>query len=54
MEMARQLAQRDPWAEDFYGFVNYSDPNNKISRAREQSKIAGKNLVKGIDGGVDY
>ena len=53
MEMARQLTARDPWAEEFLGFVNYSDPNNKISRANEQSRIVGKNLKAGIDSSVD-
>ena len=52
-EMTRQLKEREPWSERFYEFVDYSDPNNKISRAKEQSKIAGKNLAKGIEGGVD-
>jgi len=53
MEMARQLTARDPWAEEFLGFVNYSDPDNKISRANEQSRIVGKNINAGIDSSVD-
>jgi len=53
MEMSRQLSSRDPWTEDFYEFVDYSDPDNRIARANEQSRIAGKNLAKGVDGGVD-
>jgi len=54
MEMARQLQARDPWTKLTYGFIDYSDPGNKISRACEQARIAGKNLAKGVDGGVDY
>ena len=54
MEMAQAVQQRDPWTEIFLGFVDYSDPGNKISRAHEQAKIAGKNLAAGIDGGVDF
>ena len=53
MEMAEKVKEREPWAKIFYEFVDYSDPGNKISRAKEQSKIAGKNLASGIDGGID-
>ncbi|MBI2629057.1 FAD-dependent thymidylate synthase [Candidatus Pacearchaeota archaeon] len=49
MEMVRQLKRREPWSERFYEFVDYSDPDNKIARAQEQSKIAGKSLTKGLD-----
>ncbi len=52
-EMVRKIEERDPWAKEFLGFVNFSDPDNKISRAAEQSKIAGKNLAAGIDGSTD-
>ncbi|MBD3319229.1 hypothetical protein GF342_04945 [Candidatus Woesearchaeota archaeon] len=54
MEMVRQATERDPWISNFLQFVDYSDPGNKISRAKEQSRIAGKNLAAGIDGSVDY
>ncbi len=54
MEMAKQLNQREPWTKLTHGFIDYSDPGNKICRAREQARIAGKNLAKGVDGGVDY
>ena len=53
MEMAEKVKEREPWTKTFYEFVDYSDPGNKISRAKEQSKIAGKNLASGIDGGID-
>ena len=54
MKMASQLSSRDPWSKEFYEFVNYSDPGNKISRANEQSRIAGKNLAKDVEGDVDF
>ena len=50
MDMARAIIAREPWSERFIGFVNYEDPGNKIARAKEQSKIAGKNLESDIDG----
>jgi|SRR3989344_5460710 len=53
MEMARQVTRLYPWAERTYGFVDYSDPGNKITRAQEQSRIAGANLRTGIDGERD-
>lgn len=53
MEMARQVTEKYFWAKKFYGFIDYSDPGNKISRAKEQSKIAGKNLASRIDGSLD-
>jgi len=53
MEMARQALQRDPWLEKVLQFVDYSDKDNKITRAKEQSRIAGKNLAKGIDDSSD-
>ena len=52
-EMARKVEERDPWTKEYLGYVNFSDPDNKISRANEQSKIAGKNLAAGIDGSMD-
>lgn len=52
-EMANTVKQAYPWAEAAFGHVNYSDPGNKISRAKEQSKIAGKNLASGIDASAD-
>lgn len=54
MEMTRQVEKRYPWAKKALGFVDYSDPGNKITRAKEQSKIAGKNLASGISSGIDY
>jgi hypothetical protein len=54
MEMSRQVKKRHPWSEKVLGFVDYSDPGNKIARAKEQSKIAGKNLASGIDSGQDF
>jgi hypothetical protein len=53
MEMTNQLKKRDEWVEKAIEFVNYSDPGNKISRAKEQSRIAGENLSKGVDGSCD-
>ncbi len=52
-EMVRQATEREPWLEDMLEFVDHSDPGNKIARAREQSRIAGKNLALGLDGSVD-
>ena len=52
-EMAKQTKDIYPWAEQFCEFVDYSDPENKISRAKEQSRIAGKALSKGIDMSLD-
>ena len=52
-EMVRQVTAAQPWTEGYLQFVDYSDPNNKISRAQEQSRIAGKNLLSGTDGGID-
>lgn len=48
MEMARKLIARDLWVEEGLEFIDYSDPDNKITRAKERSRIAGKNLAKGI------
>ena len=53
MEMVRQVVERDPFAETFLEFVDFSDPHNKIARAKEQSRIAGRNLAKGVDGSGD-
>ena len=52
-EMSRQVTDAYPWAAKAYGFVDWSDPGNKITRAREQSKIAGKNIAAGVDHGLD-
>lgn len=54
MEMARAVKQKYPWAESAFKFVDYSDPGNKITRAKEQSRIAGKNLSTGVKGDVDF
>lgn len=54
MEMAQALEKRDPWTEELLEHIDFSDPGNKISRAQEQSKIAGKNLAKSIDGSTDF
>lgn len=54
MEMADKVKDRYYWAEKAFQFIDYSDPDNKISRSREQSRIAGKNLSKGVDGSLDY
>ena len=54
MKMAEQLSQRDGWINLATEFIDFSDPGNKISRAKEQSRIAGKNLAKGIDSGIDF
>ena len=53
MEMAREVEKAFPWASKSYGFVNYSDPENKISRYNEQAKIAGKSLKTGVDMSAD-
>ncbi|MBI2666917.1 FAD-dependent thymidylate synthase [Candidatus Woesearchaeota archaeon] len=53
MDMAKAVQQRDPWTQYFLGFVDYTDPGNKISRAKEQAKIAGKNLAAGVESGID-
>src|SRR3989344_5203637 len=43
MEMTKQVQLRDPWTRTFLEKIDYSDPDNRISRAKEQSRIAGKN-----------
>ncbi len=53
MEMADKVTDMYPMLQPAYGFVDYSDPGNKISRAKEQSKISGKNLAAGIDSSSD-
>jgi len=53
MEMAQKVTAQYPWSNQAIGFVDYSDPGNKIARAHEQSKIAGKNLTAGIDSSLD-
>lgn len=53
MEMARQVNEKIHWAHKAFGFVDYSDPGNRITRAKEQSRIAGGNLKKGLEGDVD-
>ena len=52
-EMVQKVEERDPWTKEFLGYVDFSDPDNKISRANEQARIAGKNLAAGIDGNTD-
>jgi len=54
MKMAEQLSQRDGWINLITEFIDFSDPGNKISRAKEQSRIAGDNLACGIDSGIDF
>ena len=54
MEMARKVIEKYYWTEKSLGFIDYSDHGNKISRSKEQSKIAGKNLSSGIDGSIDF
>ncbi|MBI2451483.1 FAD-dependent thymidylate synthase [Candidatus Pacearchaeota archaeon] len=54
MAMAKKITEEYPWAETFYGFVNYSDPDNRISRAKEQARISGKNLASGFSRGEIY
>ncbi|MEM3074833.1 MAG: FAD-dependent thymidylate synthase [Candidatus Pacearchaeota archaeon] len=49
MEMARLLGERDGWVKNLIEYVDYSDPGNKISRAKEQSRIARESLKKKID-----
>lgn len=53
MEMARQAIARNPWITSSLEFVDYSDPGNKITRAREQARIAGKNVSQGVAGDLD-
>ena len=54
MKMAEKLSARDDWINLATEFVDFSDPGNKISRAKEQSRIAGKNLASGIESDVDF
>ena len=54
IDMTRELTKRDPWATRAYGFVDFSDPGNKITRANERARIAGKNLASGIEGDHDF
>jgi thymidylate synthase ThyX len=53
LEMVDRVNAKYPWATAAYQFVDRSDPDNRISRSKEQSWIAGQNLAKGVDGGVD-
>lgn len=53
MEMAKELKKRDEWTGLVNEFIDYTDPGNKIARAKEQSRIAGENLSKDIDGSID-
>ena len=48
MKMTEELLERSPWTKEFLGFVDFSDPNNRIARAQEQSRIAGRNLARGV------
>ena len=52
-EMVQKVEEREPWTKDFLGYVDFSDPDNKISRANEQARIAGKNIAAGMDGNLD-
>lgn len=54
MEMADKLTERDPWVSGVLQFINRDDPGNKIARAKEQGYIAGQNLKKGLDSGIDF
>lgn len=53
MEMARQASAHYPWMKHALEFVDYSDPGNKITRAKEQARIAGKNITSGISAEAD-
>ncbi len=53
MMMARLVIKREPWTARFLQFVDYSDPGGKIARAREQARIQGKNLERGVAGDTD-
>ena len=53
MEMSRSVNTKYPWASPVLSYVDYSDPGNRISRAGEQSKIAGKNIAKNVDVSAD-
>ena len=48
-EMAKQVSEMHPWSKTFYEFVDYSDPGNKLSRAKDLSRIAWKLLKKNLD-----
>lgn len=52
-EMADKVKQVYPWAERAVGYVDYSDPGNKITRAKEQSRISGRSLAAGISVDID-
>jgi len=52
-EMVQKVEEREPWTKDFLGYVDFSDPDNKISRTNEQARIAGKNIAAGMDGNLD-
>ncbi len=49
--MTKQAVERNPLlgASGMVRFVDYSDPGNKIARAHEQGRIAGKSIGTGID-----
>ena len=53
MQMAKEAIAREPWMASLLNHVDYSDPDNKIARAKEQSRIQGKNLKSGVDASVD-
>ncbi|HLC31987.1 MAG TPA: FAD-dependent thymidylate synthase [Candidatus Nanoarchaeia archaeon] len=53
MEMVRETRRQYPFIEDFTRYVDFSDPDNKITRANEQSRIAGKNSKTGTDSSID-
>ena len=52
-KMALQAITEHPWINSILNHVNYTDPGNKIARASEQAKIAGKNLRTGVEGNDD-
>jgi len=53
MDMATEAIAREPLIQELLGFVDYSDPENKIARAKEQANIAKKNISKGIEGELE-
>ena len=54
MDMAKKVREKYHWADKALQFVDYSDQDSKISRAKEQSRIAGGNIRKGISGDLDF
>ena len=54
MAMARAVLAEEPWAAPSLSFVCFDDPENRISRAREQGRIAGKALERGVELGENW